>query len=426
MERYEPFASLGLALLTGLLVGLEREQSRSSGDADFFGGIRTFPLLSLLGAVAALLTPALGFAPLLVAGAGVVALTALSHRAGLAAGRGGITSEASALLTFFVGALSATPAVIATFSTRALVAAAVAVIATLLLSARTELRALTSRLSREDVLSTLKFLVLAVVLLPLLPNEPLGPYGALNPFTVGVMVTLIAGVDFAGYAAMRFLGTGRGMLLTGAVGGLASSTAVTLGAARRARESAELAQVSALAVIIASAIMQLRLLAVLWVADAGLGRALAVPLVTMAIVSGAFAAFHAFRDRAHRDASAGVKLTNPFELTSAFKFGAFFVGVLVASRWAQASFGDGGAYATGLLAGLTDVDAISLSMAHQLKAGTVSPDVAALTVLLANVANTVVKAGLSLVLGGRAMGGRVALAFGVTLLAGLGALLVVR
>lgn len=428
MERYEPYVSLGLALLAGLLVGLEREQSRPPEEEDngFFGGIRTYPLIALIGGVSALLHKAMGPLPLAVAGLGVVVLTGISYFRDSAKGRTGITSEASAMLTFLLGAFAVADGVIDSINTRAFVVAAVAVASTLLLSARTELRTLTSKLSREDVLATLKFMVVAVVVLPLLPNEDLGPYGALNPFRVGVMVTMIAGVNFVGYGAMRLLGAGRGMLLTGAVGGVASSTAVTLAASARAKETPELAKVSALSVIVASTVMFVRLLALLWVTEASLGRALVVPMLVMAGVSAGFVVFFYLRERDGKNASAGVKLSNPFELSSAFKFGAFFVVVLIVARWAQETFGASGSYVTGVLAGSTDVDAISLSMANQLKNGSVELRVASLTVVIATVSNTVVKAGMSLVLGGRVMGLRVILTFAVTLIAGVIAALLVR
>lgn len=428
MERYEPYISLGLALLAGLLVGLEREQSRPPEEEDtgFFGGIRTYPIIALLGAMGALLHRSVGPVPLALGGLGVVTLTGISYFRDSAKGRSGITSEASALLTFLLGAFAVADSVVDSIHTRAFIVAAVAVASTLLLSARTELRALTSKLSREDVLATLKFMVVAVVVLPLLPNEDLGPWGALNPFRVGVMVTMIAGVNFVGYAAMRWLGAGRGMLLTGAVGGVASSTAVTLAAAARAKETPELARLSALSVIVASTVMFVRLLALLWVTEPSLGRTLLVPMLVMAAVSSGFVLFFYLRARNGQSTVGDVKLSNPFELTSAFKFGAFFIVVLIVARWAQQTFGAGGAYVTGLLAGTTDVDAISLSMANQLKSNAVELPVAALTVVIATASNTVVKAGLSLVLGGKVMGLRVVTAFGVTLIAGLVTVLLVR
>lgn len=426
MDHYEPFASLGLALLAGLLLGLEREQSRAADDTGFFGGIRTFPLVALLGALSALLTPHFGAAVLAVAGVGVVTLTGLSYWRSSGTGATGLTSEISALLTFFLGVLAASSGAISSFATRTFVVSAVAVAATLLLSARTELRAFTSKVSREDVLATLKFMVVAVVVLPLLPDEALGPFGALNPFNVGVMVTLIAGVNFAGYAAMRLLGPNRGMLLTGALGGLASSTALTLAAAARAKETPALAHVSALSAIVASTAMFVRLQVVLFVTNADLARAVLWPILSMAVASAGMVVFLALRDRAHRDATSGVKLSNPFELLSAVRFGAIFIAVLLIARWAQASFGAEGAYVTGLLSGLTDVDPISLTMANQLTEGAVTTQVAATTVVLAVISNTLAKTGMALVLGGKTMGLKVMLASGVTLAVGFIVLLATR
>lgn len=421
MDRYEPFVSLVLALLAGLLIGLEREQSRPSPEEQrtFLGGIRTYPLIALLGAVSLLLSKVVGPWALVTAGLGLSILLALSYWRDATDGHTGITSESSALLTFFLGAFSVASDVLAPVTSRAVVVASIAVTSTLLLSGKAELRQFTTKLSRTDVIATLKFLVVAVVALPVLPNEPLGPYGVLNPFRIGVMMALIAGVGFVGYVAMRMWGAGRGMLLTGAIGGLASSTAVTLSASANARKSPTLAKVSALAVIIASTVMCLRLLGVLFVAEASLGRVLIVALGAMAAVGLAAALFFYLRKEKGAGEAEAVKLENPFELSSTLKFGALFVVVLVVSRWAQNSFGDSGAYVTGLLAGSTDVDAISLSMANLVKEGKIDLHVARNTVVLAVCSNTVVKAVMALVLGGKAMGLRVMLVSAGMLVAGV-------
>ncbi len=421
MDRYEPFVSLVLALLAGLLIGLEREQSRPSPEEQrtFLGGIRTYPLIALLGAVSLLLSKVVGPWALVTAGLGLSILLALSYWRDATDGHTGITSESSALLTFFLGAFSVANDVLAPVTSRAVVVASIAVTSTLLLSGKAELRQFTTKLSRNDVIATLKFLVVAVVVLPVLPNEPLGPYGVLNPFRIGVMMALIAGVGFVGYVAMRMWGAGRGMLLTGAIGGLASSTAVTLSASANARKSPSLAKVSALAVIIASTVMCLRLLGVLFVAEASLGRVLIVALGAMAAVGLAAALFFYLRKEKGAGEAEAVKLENPFELSSTLKFGALFVVVLVVSRWAQNSFGDSGAYVTGLLAGSTDVDAISLSMANLVKEGKIDLHVARNTVVLAVCSNTVVKAVMALVLGGKAMGLRVMLVSAGMLVAGV-------
>ncbi len=421
MDRYEPFISLVLALLAGLLIGLEREQSRPGPEEQrtFLGGIRTYPLIALLGAVSLLLSKVVGPWALVTAGLGLSILLALSYWRDSADGHSGITSESSALLTFLLGAFSVASEVMQPLSSRATVVASIAVISTLLLSAKTQLRQFTTRLSRDDVIATLKFLVVAVVALPVLPNEPLGPYGVLNPFRIGVMVALIAGVGFVGYVSMRLWGAGRGMLLTGAIGGLASSTAVTLSSAANARKNPALAKVSGLAVIIASTVMCGRLLGVLFVAEARLGRELVPALGAMAAVGLASTLFFYLRkDKQDGEASA-VVLQNPFELSSALKFGALFVVVLVISRWAQHSFGSSGAYVTGLLAGTTDVDAISLSMANLVKVGDIELHVARNTVVLAVCSNTVVKAVMAMVLGGKAMGVRVVAVSAGMLIAGI-------
>lgn len=421
VERYEPFLSLALALLAGLLIGLEREQSRPAPQAGrpFLGGIRTHPLIALLGAVGMMLSKSVGPWALVTAGLGLGALLALSYWRDATQGHGGITSEASALLAFFLGAFSMADQVLSPVTARVFVVASIAVISTLLLSAKTELREFSTKFSRGDIIAALKFLVVAVVVLPVLPNEPLGPYGVLNPSRIGVMVSLIAGVGFVGYVAMRLWGSGRGMLVTGAIGGLVSSTAVTLAAAARARQTPALSALSALSVTIASTVMFVRLLVVLFIAEARLGQALIMGLGAMGVAGLAATTLLYFRQGQRGSEAGSVKLENPFELSSALKFGALFVAVLVVSRWAQSTFGASGAYAMGALAGATDVDAISISMANLVKTGEVDVGVARNTVLLAACSNTVVKASLSMALGGRAMGWKVVAVSGAMLLAGL-------
>ena len=425
MERYEPYVSLALALLTGALIGLEREQSRPPAEAKrpFLGGIRTYPLIALVGAISMLLSRAVGPWALVAAALGLTALLSLSYWRDAADGHSGITSEASALLTLFLGALSVAHEVLGTVTTRVFVVASVAVVATLLLSARTELRSFSNKLSREDVISTLKFLVVAVVALPVLPNEPLGPYGVLNPFRIGVLVTLIAGVGFAGYVAMRVWGANKGMLLTGAIGGLASSTAVTLAAAARAKQTPAIAKLCALAVVIASTVMCARVLVVMFIAEPRLGTQLVLTLGAMAAVGLAGTVFFYLRSDERKSEPVGVTLQNPFELGSALKFGALFIVVLVVSRWAQSTFGSSGSYLAGVLAGTTDVDAISLSMANLVKAGELEVKVARNTVVLAVASNTVVKAVMAMVLGGGVMGRRVIAVSAGMLVAGLGLVL---
>jgi uncharacterized membrane protein (DUF4010 family) len=183
--------------------------------------------------------------------------------------------------------------------------------------------------------------------------------------------------------------------------------------------------VSALAVVIASTIMFVRVIITVAAVETSLLPKLALPLGAMAAVSLVAVGVMAFRDRAHRNEVTNVELSNPFELRKAVQFGAFFVFILIASRWATDTLGDTGTYLTGLLAGLTDVDAITLTMSNLVKAGTMEPAVATRTIVIAVASNTVVKAVMSVTLGGWAFGRRIVEVSAAALVGGLGLALAV-
>jgi len=420
MDEYEPFLSLGIALAVGLLIGLEREQSAAAERTDqhLIGGARTHPIVALLGGLSALLARELGVGlPLLL----LVALTAfivVAYAAALRAGRGpGITSEVALLVSYVLGALALSHGVIEPLTRRISVVAASAVVVTLLLSSKPRSKALAQRISQQDVNATLKFLIVGVVVLPLLPNETFGPLDVLNPREMGLLVVLIAGISFVGYAAVRIVGPERGLGLTGFVGGLASSTAVTLAMASRAKEEPALVRACALAVVLASTVMIARVAVVVGVVNPQLLRALAAPLLAMGLASTAASLALYFRSRQHGRAAEAVSISNPFELSTALKFALLFSVVLLGSTAATKYLGTRGTYAAGILAGTTDVDAITLSMAR-LAGGAIPMPVAATTVFLGLASNTIVKAVMATVLGGWRFGRVVAAAFGISLMAG--------
>lgn len=423
LDAMEPYASLALALLVGLLIGVERERTRprEGETGSFFGGVRTFPIFSLLGAMATLLSGTLGPWPFALATAGTLLLVTLSYWKDLQRGHHGLTSEGAFVVVYLLGALTTAQGTIEPFSRRALVVSAAAVVVTLLLSAKAPLHQLSQKLSRDDVIAVVKLLIVGVVVLPQLPDKGYGPWGALNPFTIGKLVALIALVGFAGWAATRALGPGRGMLLTGAVGGLVSSTAVTLSASARAKEQPQLAGVSALAVVLASTLMVPRVAVVAGAVNLELLAALAAPLLAMAL-GGALFTFVLYRRNKPPPGGKGLEVANPFELTSALKFAALFTAVLLLSRAGLEWFGERASYFTGLLAGTTDVDAITLSMAQLSERKEVSVKVAALTVFLAMLSNNLVKAGMTAVVGGVGFARKAAPGLGVMLALGGAAL----
>lgn len=425
MAPYEPFLSLLLALFAGLIIGLERQQS-AEGDgtakAEILGGARTHPLVALVGACSMLLASHAGPGVPLVILAGFLVFLALSYAHDLrTTGSRGLTSEVAMLLTFLLGALSAADETLLPVERKLVVVSSVSVVATLLLSIKPRLHALVAKTSKEDVFATLKFLLVALVVLPQLPNRTMGPLEVLNPFKIGLMVVLIAGISFTGYVAIRALGTQRGLGLTGILGGLASSTAVTLSLSGRAKEEPRLQDSFAMAIVLAGSIMFLRVLVTVAILAPALVSLLAIPLVAMAI-GGFIAAGLLWRhSKARTPAGAGdIHFSNPFELGSAVKFAAFFALVLLAAKAANTYFGSGAAYLTGVLAGTTDVDAITLSMARLAQTGSIAQPVAVTTILLGVASNTLVKAGMTAFAGGWAFGRRIILVFSALL--GIGAL----
>lgn len=425
MEAHEYFLALGVALVVGTLIGFEREQAYHERHKSSvpLGGARTQPLFALLGATSAIVAQKVGAVAFAIALAGLLVLISLSYLEDVRAGDRGLTSEAALLLTFLLGALAATPGIVEPFGQRMLLVLATAVVATFLLSAKAPLHAFIEKLSLEDMFAALKFLIVAVVVLPLLPDRAYGPLEVLNPLRIGLMAVLIAAIGFVGYVAVRLYGPRRGLGMTGALGGLASSTAVTLSFSGRAKGApGPLAESLALGVVLASSIMFVRILVAVAVVNASLVHLLVIPLSAMGTTGLIASGVLYRRTRKVLEQAADVKLHNPFELWQALRFALLYAVVLWVSKAATTHLGTGATYAAGVLAGLSDVDAITLSMANLSRAG-LRQEVAVTTILLAAASNTVVKAGMAVVVGGWPYGRKVAIALGIVIAAGLAALI---
>ncbi|HEV8548778.1 MAG TPA: DUF4010 domain-containing protein, partial [Polyangiaceae bacterium] len=319
MNAVEALTAVGVAAAAGGLIGAEREQAHGVKGRDF-GGIRTFPLLAIAGALGALLAPALGA---WVAGA-LLAAVMVSLGVSQARAKGddtGVSSEIAAIVTFGLGVLSASPAAMPDAS-RYLVVAAVAAITMALLAAKRPLHGFIAKVSSDDVYATVKFVLLAVVVIPLLPNRAYGPLSVLNPRTIGLMIAFVAGVSFAGYVAARFVGTRRGLLVAGLMGGLVSSTALTLALSGRAKDDPRLVPLSAVGILAGCATMFPRLVLITAVADPSLLVSMAPPLVVAGLVAYA-AAFRTYA-REERHSLDDVAFKNPFELRQALSFGVVY------------------------------------------------------------------------------------------------------
>ncbi|HTL38090.1 MAG TPA: MgtC/SapB family protein [Kofleriaceae bacterium] len=405
LEPYEPHLALLTALAVGILIGLEREQAQSKDKektaGGTFAGIRTYPIFALTGALAMILEAASIWLPL-IALAGVITLVAIHYAHDVKSDRQhGVTTEASVIATYLLGALAASRGVVEPMATRLLLVGALGVVLTFLLSSKDWLHGIAGRVSRDDFYSTVKFLIAAVIILPLLPNEELGPMKAINPFTVGLMVVMISGLSFIGYVAMRLLGKGRGVLVSAGVGGLVSSTAVTISFAGRTKEDPSMAPAAAGAIAIASTIMLVRVGVLVALINPSLLSKLLIPLGAAAV--GAILGGVLMYRRSEETKVQEVGVKNPFELGTAIRFGIVFAIILFAIKAAKDYFGDAGLYLAAALGGTTDVDAVTLSTAKHATAGEIASVVA---IMIATVSNTIVKSSLALGIGGARLGKR--------------------
>lgn len=400
----EALRLLGIALALGLLIGVERGwSSREEAEGNRLAGLRTFGLVGLLGGLWGLLAHETG--PILL-GFGFVALAAVVLLAHLQTVRRdqdlGVTTAVAALVTFSLGGL--------TTLGMAVPAAASAVIVTILLGLKPVLHDWLRRLSQDELAAVLKLALISVVILPILPNRGFGPWNALNPYAIWWMVVLIAGISFVGYFAVRIAGPRRGLPLTGLLGGLASSTATTLSFSRMGRHRPGLHTLLAAGITLSAATMFPRMLLEVAVVRPALLPVLTPTLAVMTVLAygGAWLVWQ--RSRRDGDTGDGVALKNPFELGPALQFGALLAGVLLLAEGARAWLGDAGIYLLAAASGLSDVDAITLSLARMSGQG-LEAEVAARGIILAGVVNTAVKAALVAVVAGWRLGGRVAALF---------------
>jgi uncharacterized membrane protein (DUF4010 family) len=382
----EIVVKLGISIALGGLAGLEREYARKDGMVREFAGIRTFILTAIMGTISAML----GFWFFVISFAAFAVLVALAYYALSQKGAIGGTTEVATLIIFIVGGL--------VYFEHFIAAATVAVVTTAFLSVKPVLHKFARGLSREDVYATLKLAIVMIVILPILPNETYGPLDVLNPFYVWLMVVFISCIGFAGYVAVKIFG-GKGVGLTGLLGGLVSSTAVALAFSHRSKENVSLTRSFAIGITVASIIMFPRILLEVFVLNQPLFWMLLAPMLAMTAVGALASVLLLFREE--KAETKEVELKNPFSVKQALKFGLFFAVILLAAKAAQVYFGDAGIYAASALSGLTDVDAITLSMASLAGTDDLSNLTASIAIIVAAISNTLVKGAMVAVFGSR-------------------------
>ena len=394
----------------GALLGLERQWSgeRQQPKTEALAGARTFAVWAVLGTLCAWFSQKQHPAFFLLGFAGMFALIALTtYRRAAHEREAGLTTGAVGLATYLLGGL--------VLFGQVKTAVVVAISLVVLLASKEKLHAWSRNFSRMDVYHALQFAAVTGIILPLVPDQPYGPYGAFNPHTIWLMVVLVSGLGFLGYVAMRAFGEGRGLAVTGLLGGLASSTATTLAMSRQSCEAPHTGTICALAIVLACTVMLARVAVLVGAVSLPLLGSLAPWLLLVAVPGIAFSLAHRTSFLSgHRAPEGPREVRNPLSLRVAIQFALLYALIVLLVRWAQANFGGAGVYLASFLSGLTDLDAISLSLSQLAGSGGIGQQDATRAILVAAGANSLLKLGLASSLGGPALRAPVSIVLGAT------------
>ncbi|MHB9118020.1 MAG: MgtC/SapB family protein [Burkholderiales bacterium] len=384
------------SLAIGLLIGLERERSPVAK-----AGLRTFTLVTLFGTMIALIADKLNSPLLLAAGLATVGLMIIAayQQEPATASDPGTTTVIALLVSYALGAL-----VWYGYSTLAVM---LAITITILLYFKPELRGLTLRLTRRDLVSILQFAVLTFIVLPILPDRDYGPYNALNPHQIWLMVVFISGLSLAGYVALQLVGQRYGAPLLGILGGMASSTATTLIYSRHGRSSRDLEKVAVVVILLANMVVLVRLGVEGSVIAPDILPKLA-PVLGAGLACGLVVLLLWWRRLSGGGAAPMPEITNPTEIRTSLGFGLLYAAVLFCAAWLSDLAGNKGLYAVALVSGLTDVDAITLTSLRLFTTGKLVADQTVTAITLAFLANLGFKMGIVIFVGGAALARRCA------------------
>ena len=406
MDSYLILQDLGISLLLGLLVGLQREHVGEGRP-----GMRTFPLITVFGTVAAVLGTEFGG---WIVAAGLICLVAVSTFPHLVTLREknpdkGTTTDMAVLVMYGVGALL----VVAPMEVGVAVGGGVAV----LLQFKPELHSFVERLGTRDLKAIMQFVLITCIVLPILPNATYGPLDVFNPRETWLMVVLIVGMSLGGYIAYKFLGRDAGILLGGILGGAISSTATTVSQARQAHGGGVNSKTAAIVVMIASTVVFVRVLVEISVVAPKFLYSAGPPLTVLMLFTmiPALAVWYRVRNEPTRMPEQG----NPTQLKSALLFGGMYALVLLALAWADESLGKRGLFAVACLSGLTDMDAITLATAGRSKVDQNTFKDGWQLIVAAAVANLAFKAAMIGLLGSRQLLRQILILFAIPATAGI-------
>ncbi|MEE9493225.1 MAG: MgtC/SapB family protein [Gammaproteobacteria bacterium] len=413
-QELQTFYYLGVALSIGLLIGVERGwKARKADVGERVAGVRTYGLISLLGGGLALLADQLGAFILGLAFIGISGLLTAVYIITLKQGGAddiGITSLIASLLAFVLGALAAMGEV--------KIAAASAVVTTLLLSYKPLLHHWVSALEENELRAGIKLLLISVVLLPILPNQGYGPWQALNPYEIWWMVVLIAVISFVGYFSIKIGGTSKGAMFTGLFGGLVASTAVTLHFSKLARNNPSMTPALSTGILLACGTMLPRTLLVACLINPDIFQLMLIPAIVMALLIYMPGLWYWRSMSYKKEVSSSSPVKNPLEIKAALGFGVLLTVVMLLGKALKNWFGEAGVLMLAAASGIADVDAINLSLAR-MSQNDLALNIAVIGIIIAAVVNNLVKGGIATLIGGKAMGLRVGLPLLASAIGGL-------
>ncbi len=411
----------------GGLIGLEREMRLQKTEVKFFGGFRTFSMIALLGYLAMYTEKRLDIShSIIVILIAIVSFLLVDHIIMvIRENHFGLTSILSALACFLVGTIMYGDKTLIDDQEKLVIAILISILFVTLLSFRDLFHKIAKNFTQEEFYAILKFLIVTGVILPILPDQTLDKWEIFNPRKIWLMIALVASLRFIGFFLTKIFGQKKSIILSGIFGGLMSSTAVTISLAQQNKKLPNIIGPFLTGILCATAIMFVRIFMEVQILYPDLAKFLIVPLFTMAIISGIMVIITFFIKSKKIEQKEELTKMQPFSLVEALKFGIFFVIVLTAVKILPQFIGNTGLYATALISGLADADAITLSVVEAVKFGNISFLTGSKVIILAVIVNTIVKAIIVGIFGGKKLAVYVFLAILLIIISGGLSLLVV-
>lgn len=391
--EYDHYINVGIALGLGLLVGLQRELANSK-----LAGIRTFPIVTVMGSIAGLLSQHFDSSWIIAMGGLTVAILTVNSNVirGMheKEAKSGQTTEAALILMFFLG----TYVVLGDRSLAVVIGALVAV----LLHLKPFLSNTTQRLGDTDTKAIMQFVVIALVVLPILPDKFYGPYDVINPYEIWTLVVLIVGISVFGYFIHQWITSEKSTLITGILGGIISSTATTISYAKKASETKSLANTAFIVLILAKTVSYVRVLIEIAVVTPQNWLSIAPPFFLLIALLCMFLLV-LFRQNKEQDTRSFPQPSNPAQLKTAAIFGGLYTIILLAVAYGEDQLGSQGLYVISAISGLANMDAITLSLSQSIESGRIDVHQGWNLIMIASVTNMFFKAGIVSLLGSKAL-----------------------